>query len=110
VNPLIGFALAHAEQAPLHHLERIGFEVGEQEEQPVFRCRQGTVLIDGKPAGSPGFPIEASRGHMRLERGLEGQDQLLKLSKGQAGEIQELRGTGLQIGEPYTGHRGCLLS
>jgi hypothetical protein len=25
VNPLIRFALAHTKQAPLHHLERIGF-------------------------------------------------------------------------------------
>ena len=47
---------------------------------------------------------------MRLERRLEGRDELLKLVEGQTGEIQELRGTGLQIGKPYTGHRGCLLS
>ena len=47
---------------------------------------------------------------MRLERGLKGRDQLLKLVEGQAGEIQELRGAGLHIGEPYTGHAWCLLS
>jgi hypothetical protein len=28
VNPLIGFALPHTKQAPVHHLERIGLEVG----------------------------------------------------------------------------------
>src|SRR5712691_1918489 len=47
---------------------------------------------------------------MRVERGLEGRDELVKLVKRQAGEIQELHGAGLQIGEPYTGHRWCLLS
>jgi len=44
MNPLIGFALHHAEQPALHHLERIGLQVGEQEEQPILGCRQGTVL------------------------------------------------------------------
>ena len=38
---------------------------------------------------------------MRLERRLEGRDQLLKLVEGQAGQIQELRGAGLHVGEPY---------
>ena len=46
VNPLIGFALAHAEQAPLDHLEGVGLQVGENEEQPIFRRRQGAVLVD----------------------------------------------------------------
>jgi hypothetical protein len=110
VNPLIRFALAHAKQPPLHHLERVGLEGGEQEEQPIFRRRQGAGLVHGKPAGGAGFPIEAPRGHMRVERRLEGRDQLLKLVERHAREIQELRGAGLQISEPYTGHRGCLLS
>src|SRR5713101_2623803 len=110
MNPLISFALAHAEQAPLHHLECIGFQVGEQEEQPIFRRRQGAVLIDGKLASGPGFPVEAPRRHMRVKRRLERRDQDLKLLESQAGEIQELRGAGLQIGEPYTGHGWCLLS
>jgi hypothetical protein len=100
VDPLIGFALAHAKQPPLHHLERVSLEVGEQEEQPIFRRRQGAVLVYRKPAGGPGFPIEAPRGHMRLERRLEGRNQLLKLVEGQAGQIQELRGTGLHIDTP----------
>jgi hypothetical protein len=47
---------------------------------------------------------------MRVERGLEGRDQLLKLFKGQARQIQELRGARLHVGEPYTGHPWCLLS
>jgi hypothetical protein len=110
VNPLIGFALAHAKQASLHHLEGIGFQVDQHEEQPIFGCRQGAVLIDGKLAGGPGFPIKAPHGYVRLERGLEGRDQRLKFLKGQTREIQELGGAGLHIGEPYTGHTWCLLS
>src|SRR5215468_5600002 len=47
---------------------------------------------------------------MALERSLEGRDQLLKLVKRQAREIQELQRTGLQLGEPYTCHGSCLLS
>jgi hypothetical protein len=47
---------------------------------------------------------------MRLERGLKGCDELLKLVKRQARGIQKLRGVGLQISEPYTSHGTCLLS
>jgi hypothetical protein len=92
VNPLIGLTLPHAEQASLHYLEGRGLEVSEQEEQPIFRRRQGAVLVDGKLAGRPGLPIEAPRRHMRLERRLKGWDEGLKLVEGQAREIQELRG------------------
>ena len=59
VDPLIRFALDHPEQAPVHHLERIGFQRGEQEEQPIFRRRQGAVFVHGKLAGGPEFPVEA---------------------------------------------------
>jgi hypothetical protein len=37
MDPLVGFALAHAEQSPLDHLNGVGLQVGEQEEQPIFR-------------------------------------------------------------------------
>src|SRR5713101_1925990 len=110
VNPLIRFALAHAKQAPLHHLEGIGFQVDQNEEQPIFGCRQGAVLVDRKPAGGPRFPVEAPRRHMRLVSRLKGRDEELKLVERQAGQIQELRGAGLHIGESYTGHLWCLLS
>jgi hypothetical protein len=55
VHPLVGFALAHPEQAPLHHLKRRGFEVGQDKQQPVFGGRQMAVLIHREPAGSPRF-------------------------------------------------------
>src|SRR6266436_575290 len=104
------FALTHAEPASLDDLERIRFQVGQNKQQPVFGCRQGAVLIDGKPARGSRFPIEAPRRHPCLECGLKGWDQLLKLVEGQAGEIQELRGARLQISKPYMGHPWGLLS
>jgi hypothetical protein len=36
-----GFCFAHAEQAPLDHLEGVGLQGGEKEAEPVFRRRQG---------------------------------------------------------------------
>ena len=39
VNPLIGFALAHPEQASVHHLEGIGLQVGQNKQQPIFGCQ-----------------------------------------------------------------------
>src|SRR5215813_5166096 len=72
--------------------------------------RVNPVLVDAKLAGRPGLPVEAPCHHMRVERGLEGWDELLKLLEGQAGEIQELRGASLQLDKSYTGHGWCLLS
>ena len=110
MNPLMRFALAHAEQAPLYHLQRIGLEVGEDEEQPIFRRRQRAVLVHAKLASGPRLPVHPPCRHTGLERGLEGRDQLLKLVEGHAGHIEELQRAGLRLGEPSTGHRGCLLS
>src|SRR3989449_6949500 len=110
VNPLIRFALTHTEEASLDHLEAVRLQVREQEEEPVFGCRQEAVGVHAKPAGGPGFPIEAPRRHMLLERRLKGWDQLRKLIKRQTRKIQELRGAGLQVSEPYTSHGTCLLS
>jgi len=100
VDPLIGFTLDHPEQAPVHHLEGVGLQVGENKQQPIFRCWEGAVLVHGKPASSPRFPIHAPRRHPGVERGLKGRDQLLKLVERHAGEIQELHRAGLQVSEP----------
>jgi hypothetical protein len=54
--------------------EGIRFQVDEDEEQPIFRCRERTVLVDREPAGDARLPIEAPRSEMRLERRLEGWD------------------------------------
>jgi hypothetical protein len=100
VNPLIGFPLHHTEQAPLHHLEGVGLQVSEQEEQPIFRRRQGAVFVHGKPTSGPRLSIHPPCRHPGLECGLEGWDQLLKLVKSHACEIQELHRARLQLGKP----------
>ena len=79
------FALAHAEQASLDYLEAVGLQVGQEEEPPILRGRQGTVLVHGKPTRSPGFPIEAPRRHVGLKRGRKRRDQLLKLLERETG-------------------------
>ncbi len=61
MDPLVGFALAHAEQPPLDHLNGVGLQVGEQEEQPVFRRCQRAGPINGEATGGSRFPIEAPR-------------------------------------------------
>jgi hypothetical protein len=99
-DPLIGFTLSHTEQAPLHHLEGIRFEIDQDEEQSIFWRWEGTVLVHAKLADGPGFPIEAPHAHMRLERGLKGRDQALKLVQSQAGEIEELCWAILHVNEP----------
>ena len=60
--------------------------------------RERAVVVHGKPTSGPRFPVHPPRRHLALERGLEGRDQLLKLVKRHAREIQELHWTGLQLG------------
>jgi hypothetical protein len=87
MHPLIGFTLAHPERAALHHLERIGFQVDQNEKQAIFRGRERTVLVHREPAGGPRCPIEAPRGEMRVERGRKGRDEELKLVERKTGQI-----------------------
>jgi hypothetical protein len=47
---------------------------------------------------------------MSLERGLKGQDQLLKFLHRETGQIEHLCRTGLEIDEPSRSHGGGLLS
>jgi hypothetical protein len=84
----------------MHHLEGVGFEVDQDEQEAVFRCREGAVFVDAKPARGPRFPIHPPCRHAGVERGLERRDELLKLVKRQAGEIEKLQRAGLYVGEP----------
>jgi len=99
MNPLMGLALAHPEQPSLHHLEGIGLQVDQDEQQPILRGRQRTVRVGRVSPGGTRLPIEAPVGHMGLERGLKGQDQPPKFVSGETGQIQDLRGAGLEISE-----------
>jgi hypothetical protein len=100
MNPLMGFALAHPEQPPLHDLEGVGLQVDQDTEQPILGGRQRTVLVGGVSAGGAWLPIEAPVGHMSLERGLKGWDQALKFVPGETHQIEHLCGAGLEISEP----------
>jgi hypothetical protein len=44
MNPLIGFALDHAEEASMDHLERIRFEIDKNKEQPTSGVGSGQVV------------------------------------------------------------------
>src|SRR5213595_3886892 len=59
----MGFALAHAKQAPVHHLESIGFQGDQDEEQSIFGCRQGQLLYTANWRAVRGFP---SRRHAAI--------------------------------------------
>lgn len=106
MNPLMGLALAHPEEASLGDLQGIGVQVHQDEQQPILRGRQGTVLARGVPAGRARLPIKAPLGHMDLERRLKRRDSRLKLLSRQAGQIQHLCRASLEIGEPSIAH-GC---
>jgi hypothetical protein len=99
MNPLMRFALAHPEQSPLHHLEGIGFQIDQDKQQPILGGRQRTVLVGRVPTSRATLPVKAPVGHMGLERGLKGRDQLLKFVHGETGQIEHLCRAGLQIGE-----------
>lgn len=96
----MGLALAHPAQPPLHDLQGVGLQVDQKKPQPILWRRQWTVLVGGVPPGGARLPIEAPGGHMRLERGFTGRDQRLKLGHCETGQIEQLCGAGLEIGEP----------
>ncbi len=100
VEPLVSFRLAHTEGGAVGHLYRCLLEIHQKEQQPVLRRRQWTVLVRGVAPGSTRVPIKAPGGHMGLECGIKGRDQLLQLCQRETGQIQDLRGAGLEIGEP----------
>jgi hypothetical protein len=110
MKPLMGLALAHPKQPPLPHLQGIGFQVDQDTQQPILGGRQRTVRVGRIPPGRARLPIEAPRSHMSLERGLKGQDQLLKFLHRETGQIEHLCRTGLEIDEPSRSHGGGLLS
>src|SRR5262245_40318991 len=85
-------------------------EVDKDEQETIFRRREGAVVVPGQQARGQRFPIHPTRRHPSVERGLKGRDQLRKRVERQAGEIEEVQRAGLQRGEPYTSHGSCLVS
>jgi hypothetical protein len=100
MNPLMGFALAHPEEPPLHDLERVGLQIDQEKHQPILGGWQRTIRGGRVPPGDARLPVEAPVGHMSLERSFKGWDQLANLLHGETGQIQELRGAGLDLGKP----------
>jgi hypothetical protein len=100
MNPLMGFALAHPEQPPLHDLQGIGLQVDQEKQQPIRGGRQRAILVRGVAAGRARLPIEAPCGYMRLERGRKGRDYLLKRLQRETGHFEYLCRPGLEVDEP----------
>jgi hypothetical protein len=78
LEPLMGFALAQAKPAPLHHVERRGLQGNQDTQQPILGGRQRTVPVGGVPPGGARLAIQAPVGHTGLECRLKGRDQLVK--------------------------------
>ena len=100
MNPLMSLTLPHAEQPPLHDLERIGLQVDQDKQQPILRHGQRTVFVGGVPTGRARLSIETPCGHMGLECGLKRWHQLPKLVQRETRQIEYLCRMGLEIDEP----------
>jgi hypothetical protein len=98
VHPLMGFALAHAEQASLDDWQRVDFPISAQKAETVLGCRQRAVFVDGQLARRPRLPIAAPRRPRGWKRGRAGWHQRRKLLECHAGHIPECRGAILDVG------------
>jgi hypothetical protein len=107
---LMGLALAHLEEPPLHDLERICLPIHQDEQQSILRRGEGTVLRGALTTGGARLPIKAPEGHMGLKGGLKRRDYRLKLVHRETGQIEHLCRAHLQIGEASSSHSGGLLS
>ena len=92
--PLVGCALAHATETSLDHLQRVGFHIGQNNEESLVWRRERAVFVDREPAGGPGLPIEAPRRHTGVKRRRKGRDEELKRVE---------RKTGCTRGTPWGG-------
>ena len=79
MDPLGCFGLAHAKHAPMQQLCGILLEIDQNEQQPIFRGRQKTVLIGGVASRLPAAPIQGPVGHVLQEGLLKGEYQRSKL-------------------------------
>ena len=110
MDPLMSLALAHAEQPPLHDLERIGLQGDHDTQPPILRRWPWTGLVGGVPPGGARWSIEPPGRHMDVEGRLNGWHQRPQLLERTTGQIEHLSRAGLEIGEPSRSHRGGLLS
>jgi hypothetical protein len=99
MNPLMGFALTHAEESSLHDLERIGLQIDEDKQEPILGRRQRAVAVGGVPTGGAWLSIETPCGQMGLEGGLKRGHSLPKLLQRETGQIEHLGRAALKINE-----------
>jgi hypothetical protein len=100
MNPLRSLGLAHAEHVSMEQLRGILLEVDQNEQEPILRAWQGTVLLGRVASRLPTPPMQGPFGHVAQERRLKGGYQCCKLIHGQARQIQHLGGMGREIAIP----------
>jgi len=84
MNPLRGLGLAYPEQAAKQQLRGMLLEVDQNEQQPILRGRQGTILLGRVASRQPAPPMSGPFGHIVQERRLKGGNQRAKLIHSQA--------------------------
>jgi len=97
MDPLRRLGLPHAEQAPMEQLNGILLEVDQQEQQPILRCWERTILIGRVASRLPAPSQQSPCGHVVQERRLKGGHQRRKLVHGQARQISQVGGMGWDI-------------
>jgi hypothetical protein len=72
MNPLGRFGLAHPEQASMEQWRGILLEIDQDEQQPIFWGRQGTVRLGRIAPGLPASSRQGPCGHLAQECGFKG--------------------------------------
>jgi hypothetical protein len=85
MNPRIRIRLGHPKELPLHFLDGILFQVGQDEEQLVGRRGERTGVIRRVAPARAGLPINGTVLHINYKRLLEMGQQHLKFCFRQAG-------------------------
>jgi hypothetical protein len=85
MNPFVGIGLRHPKELPLHFLDGILFQVGEDEEQLVGYREERTGLIRSVAAAGTGLPINGAVLHMHHQRLLKMGQQRRELGLCQSG-------------------------
>ena len=100
MDPLIGFILPHPKEPPVENLQGIALEVAQDKEQAILGDRQRTVLIGAVGPCGAAFAVQAPVGHTSLKRLREGFHQDAKLLHRQAGKVQHLVRSLVQVCVP----------
>jgi hypothetical protein len=86
MNPLVRIRLRHPKELALHLLDRILFQVSQDEEQLVGRRSERTAFIRRVAAAHAGLPINRAGMHVGHKRLLEMGQQSLKFGFRESGQ------------------------